>query len=505
MSQVATSETERGTEVKSYKNYIGGSWVESKTGRTFNSVNPAHKDRVLGVMQASNAQDVDAAVGAAEKAFAGWRRTPAPARGEIILRAGLLIEQRKEELARLMTQEMGKVLKEARGDVQEAIDMGKYAAGFGRRPFGETVPSELRNKAALTRREPLGVIGCITPWNFPLAIPTWKIFPALMAGNTVVFKPASDTPIMATRLVEILEEAGLPGGVLNLVTGSAAEAGDPLVKDPRVAVISFTGSTTAGRQIAEYCGKTLKRLGLELGGKNAIVVLDDADVPLAVDGALWGAFGSSGQRCTAASRLIVQRKVEGDFTDLLQERAAKMKVGDGLLPDTDMGPVINEAALKKVHEYTEIGRQEHARLVHGGDFAGSDGWFYRPTIFADGRKDMRMAQEEIFGPSTLVMPVGSLEEALEVANSTSYGLSLSIYTNDLRKAFHAMDELQSGIVYVNAPTIGAEIHLPFGGTKNTGNGHREAGMVALDEFTEWKTIYVDYSGRLQRAQIDTGE
>src|SRR2546421_87033 len=421
MSQVATSEAERGTEVKSYKNYIGGSWVESKTGRTFNSVNPAHKNRVLGVMQASNAQDVDAAVGAAEKAFAGWRRTPAPARGEIILRAGLLIEQRKEELARLMTQEMGKVLKEARGDVQEAIDMGKYAAGFGRRPFGETVPSELRNKAALTRREPLGVIGCITPWNFPLAIPTWKIFPALMAGNT------------------------------------------------------------------------------------AIVVLDDADVPLAVDGALWGAFGSSGQRCTAASRLIVQRKVEGDFTDLLQERAAKMKVGDGLLPDTDMGPVINEAALKKVHEYTEIGRKEHARLVHGGDFAGSDGWFYRPTIFADGRKDMRMAQEEIFGPSTLVMPVGSLEEALEVANSTSYGLSLSIYTNDLQKAFHAMDELQSGIVYVNAPTIGAEIHLPFGGTKNTGNGHREAGMVALDEFTEWKTIYVDYSGRLQRAQIDTGE
>jgi aldehyde dehydrogenase (NAD+) len=505
MSQVVTKEAERGTEVKTYKNYIGGRWVESKSGRTFNSTNPAHRAQVLGVMQASNAEDVDAAIAAALKAFPGWRKTPAPARGEIILRAGILIEERKEELARLMTQEMGKVLKEARGDVQEAIDMGKYAAGFGRRAVGEVVPSELRNKWAMTRRDPLGVIGVITPWNFPMAIPTWKIFPALMGGNTVVFKPASDTPIVATKLVEILEEAGLPGGVLNLVTGSAAEAGDPIVKDPRVVGISFTGSTAAGKQIAEHCGRTLKRLGLELGGKNAIVVLDDADIPLAVEGALWAAFGTSGQRCTAASRMIVDRKVERDFTDLLAERASRMKIGDGLQPDTDMGPVINESSLKKVHEYTEIGKREHARLVSGGDFAGSEGWFYQPTIFADGRKEMRMAQEEIFGPSTLVMPVANLEEALEVANATQYGLSLSIYTNDLQKAFRAMEELESGIVYVNAPTIGAEIHLPFGGVKNTGNGHREAGSVALDEFTEWKTIYVDYSGRLQRAQIDTGE
>ena len=504
MSQVATTELGRGTDVKTYRNYIGGRWVESKSGRTFNSNNPAHKDRVLGVMQASNAQDVDAAISAAEKAFPAWRRTPAPARGEIILRAGILIEQRKEELARLMTQEMGKVLKEARGDVQEAIDMGKYAAGFGRRPIGDMIPSELKNKWAMTRREPLGVIGCITPWNFPLAIPTWKIFPALMAGNTVVFKPAPDTPIMATRLVEILEEAGLPGGVLNVVTGGD-EVGDALVKDPRVPGISFTGSTAVGRQIAEYCGKQLKRLGLELGGKNAIVVLDDADVPLAVDGALWAAFGTTGQRCTAASRLIVDRRVEREFTDLLAQRAGAMRLGDGLEETTDVGPLINEEALKKVHAYTEIGKQEKARLVVGGEFGSDEGWFYKPTVFADGRKEMRMAQEEIFGPSTLVMPVSGLEEALEVANSTSYGLSLSIYTNDLRKAFHAMDELQSGIVYVNAPTIGAEIHLPFGGVKNTGNGHREAGMVALDEFTEWKTIYVDYSGRLQRAQIDTGE
>jgi aldehyde dehydrogenase (NAD+) len=505
MSQTMTSERKSKTEGKLYKNYIGGRWVESKSGKTFNSTNPAHKDQVLGVMQASNGQDVNAAIEAAQKAFPGWRHTPPPARGEIALKAALLLEERKEELARLMTQEMGKVLKETRGDVQEAIDMGKYAAALGRLPHGETVPSELRNKYCLTERVPLGVIACITPWNFPMAIPSWKIFPAVMAGNAVVFKPASDTPIVATKLVEILEEAGLPGGVLNLVTGSGAEVGDVLVQDPRIQGISFTGSTAAGKHIAEIAGRHLKRLGLELGGKNCIVVLDDADVPLAVDGALWAAFGTSGQRCTAASRLIVDRKVEKDFVDLLQERAGKMKVGDGLESNTDMGPVINESALKKVHEYTEIGKQERARLVHGGDFAGSEGWFYRPTIFADGRKDMRMAQEEIFGPSTLVMPVSNLEEALDVANSTQYGLSMSIYTNDLRKAFHAIDEMQSGIVYVNAPTIGAEIQLPFGGVKNTGNGHREAGTVALDEFTEWKTVYIDYSGRLQRAQIDTGE
>ncbi len=502
MSQTMTTGTDRKTDVKTYKNYIGGRWVDSKTGRTFTSTNPAHKTQVLGVMQASDKRDADAAIDAAQKAFTAWRKTPGPTRGEICLRAGILIEQRKEELARIMTQEMGKVLKEASGDVQEAIDMAKYAAGFGRRPHGETVPSELKNKWCMTVREPLGVIACITPWNFPMAIPSWKIFPAVMAGNTVVFKPASDTPIVATKLVEIFEEAGLPGGVLNLVTGSGSEVGDPLVQDPRVAGISFTGSTAAGKHIAELAGRNLKRLGLELGGKNAIVVLDDADIPLAVDGALWAAFGTTGQRCTAASRLIVSSKVEKEFTGLLQERAAKMKVGDGLQPDTDMGPVINESALKKVHEYTEIGKKEHARLVHGGEFAGDEGWFYRPTIFADGRKEMRMAQEEIFGPSTLVLPVGNLEEALDVANSTQYGLSMSIYTNDLTKAFHALEEMQSGIVYVNAPTIGAEIQLPFGGVKNTGNGHREAGTVALDEFTEWKTIYVDYSGRLQRAQID---
>ncbi len=483
-------------------NYIGGRWVPSRSGRTFASTNPAHKDEVLAIFQRSDARDVDDAVQAAQRAFPDWRRTPAPARGEIVLRAGRLLEERKEPLARLMTQEMGKVLKEARGDVQEAIDMAKYAAAFGRLPWGETVPSELRDKFCMTIREPLGVVACITPWNFPLAIPSWKIFPALMAGNTLIFKPASDTPLLALKLVEICEEAGLPGGVLNFVTGTGEEVGTPLIDAPRIAGISFTGSTAAGRRIAESCGRQLKRLGLELGGKNCIVVLDDADLALAVDGALWAAFGTSGQRCTAASRMIVTPGVAGEFTDRLVDRASKLKVGDGLDPEVEMGPVINEAALKKVHAYTEIGKQERARLRTGGQILEKDGYFYSPTVFAEGRGDMRIAREEIFGPSTVVLPVSDLEEAVAVANGTEYGLSMSIYTNDLSRAFRAMRELQSGIVYVNAPTIGAEIQLPFGGVKNTGNGHREAGTVALDEFSEWKTIYVDYSGRLQRAQID---
>jgi aldehyde dehydrogenase (NAD+) len=486
-------------------NYIGGRWVPSKTGRTFQSTNPAHKSQVLGTLQRSDHRDVDDAIQAAQRAFPDWRRTPAPARGEIVLRAALLLEERKEDLARLMTQEMGKVLKEARGDVQEAIDMGKYAAAFGRLPRGETVPSELRDKFCMTVREPLGVVACITPWNFPIAIPSWKIFPALMAGNTVVFKPATDTPLLGLKLVQVLEEAGLPGGVLNLVTGTGDEVGSPLVEDPRVAGVSFTGSTAAGRRIAEICGKQLKRLGLELGGKNCILVLDDADLALAVDGALWAAFGTTGQRCTAASRLIIAAPVAEEFTERLAVRAGAMRVGDGLDPQIDMGPVINEAALKKVHEYTAVGLQEKARLVVGGRMLSDEGYFYSPTIFAGGKPTMRMAQEEIFGPSTLVMPVKDLDEAIAVANGTEYGLSMSIYTNDLSKAFRAIDQLQSGIVYVNAPTIGAEIQLPFGGVKNTGNGHREAGTVALDEFSEWKTLYVDYSGRLQRAQIDVSE
>jgi acyl-CoA reductase-like NAD-dependent aldehyde dehydrogenase len=487
-------------------NLIGGERREAASGRTFESRNPARRAEVVGVFPQSSAADVDAAVAAAQRALPGWRSTPWPRRGEIILAAATILERRKEELARLMTREMGKVLTEARGDVQEAIDMGKFIAGEGRRAFGETVPSELRNKWAMTMRQPLGVVGCVTPWNFPIAIPSWKIFPAVMAGNTVVFKPAEDTPLCALRFVEVLEEAGLPAGVVNVVFGNE-EAGEAVVRHPGTVAIFFTGSADTGRLIAATCGSMLKKVSLELGGKNGIVVLDDADLELAVEGALWGAFGTAGQRCTASSRLIVQRGVLGEFTEALVSRTRALRLGDGLEEGIDVGPIINESQLRRIHEYTEIGVQEGAHLLTGGEVAEagdlSQGFFYNPTVFADVTPSMRIAQEEIFGPTTAILPVGSLDEALAAANSTQFGLSLSIYTNDLRHAFRAINELESGIVYVNAPTIGAEIQLPFGGTKNTGNGHREAGGHVLDEFSEWKSIYIDYSGRLQRAQIDT--
>jgi acyl-CoA reductase-like NAD-dependent aldehyde dehydrogenase len=494
-------------EAVDFGNLIGGAFRPSEGGRTFESRSPAHKGDVVGVFPRSTAADVDAAVAVAKAAFDGWRRTPWPGRAAIILRASELLEDRKEELARLMTREMGKVLTEARGDVQEAIDMGKFIAGAGRRAFGETVPSELRDKWAMTMRQPFGVVGCITPWNFPIAIPSWKIFPAVMAGNTVVIKPAEDTPLCALRFVEALEDAGLPPGVVNVVFGYGEEAGAALVAHPDVAAIYFTGSVDTGRIVSETCGRMLKKCSLELGGKNAIVVLDDADVELAVDGALWGAFGTSGQRCTASSRLIVERGALETFTSRLVERASALRLGDGLDPKVDVGPVINETQLTRIHSYTDIGRGEGASLLLGGEIASdgdlANGWFYRPTVFAGVDTSMRIAQEEIFGPTVVIIPVGSVEEAITAANSTSYGLSLSLYTNDLRTAFHAINDLHSGIVYINAPTIGAEIQLPFGGTRNTGNGHREAGGHVLDEFTEWKSIYIDYSGRLQRAQIDT--
>jgi alpha-ketoglutaric semialdehyde dehydrogenase len=487
-------------------NLIGGERREAASGRTFESRNPARRGDVVGVFPQSSAADVDAAVAAAQRTLPAWRETPWPRRGEIILAAATIMEERKEELARLMTREMGKVLTEARGDVQEAIDMGKFIAGEGRRAFGETVPSELRNKWAMTMRQPLGVIGCITPWNFPIAIPSWKIFPAVMAGNTVVFKPAEDTPLCALRFVEILQDAGLPAGVVNVVFGDH-EAGEAVVRHPGTAAIFFTGSADTGRLIAATCGQMLKKVSLELGGKNGIVVMDDADLELAVEGALWGAFGTAGQRCTASSRLIVANAVLPEFTEELVARTRALRIGDGLDEAVDVGPVINETQLNRIHGYTEVGVQEGAQLLTGGGVARdgdlAEGFFYTPTVFGGVAPTMRIAQEEIFGPTTAIIPVDSVDEAIAAANSTQFGLSLSIYTNDLRVAFRAIHQLESGIVYVNAPTIGAEIQLPFGGTKNTGNGHREAGGHVLDEFSEWKSIYIDYSGRLQRAQIDT--
>jgi acyl-CoA reductase-like NAD-dependent aldehyde dehydrogenase len=484
------------TEMQTYKNYIGGEWRESSSGETFLDTNPAHPNEVIGQFQKSAAADVDAAIRAAEAAFPAWRTMPAPARGEIILRAALLLEQRLEELARLMTREMGKVLKETRGDVQTAIDFGKYVAAAGRRAEGETVPSALPDKMCLTIRQPLGVVGIITPWNFPMAIPAWKTFPALVAGNTVVLKPASDTPLLAVKLVEALIDAGVPPGVINLVTGPGGTLGDALVTDRRVAMISLTGSTEVGRRVAELCGRDLRRCSLELGGKNAIIILDDASLEEAVAGVAWAAFGTTGQRCTATSRVIVHRAALKEFHERIVAVAEKLRVGDGLEPETEMGPLVNAGRVQAVHTYTEIGKQEGARLLTGGCAysAGplAEGAFYAPTIFSEVTPQMRIAREEIFGPVLSVIPVDSYEEAIQVANSTEYGLSCALYTEDMRKVFRAMRDIQAGLIYFNAPTTGAEPHLPFGGVKNSGNGHRELGPGAVEEFSEVKTVFVSY-------------
>jgi len=492
-----------------YRNYLDGKWVEAASGKTFENRNPANRQDRIGLFPASGPEDVHEAVGAAQRACSRWRLVPAPKRGEIILRAGELLRQRKEEIARAMTREMGKILKETRGDVQEGIDLAFYAAGEGRRLFGETTPSELPDRFAMSVREPVGVCGLITPWNFPIAIPTWKLFPALLCGNAVVLKPAEETPYTAMKLFEILEEAGVPPGVANLIQGIGEEAGASLVRHPDVQVISFTGSTAVGREIAAVCGQGLKRVSLEMGGKNAQIVMEDADLNLALEGALWGAFGTTGQRCTATSRLILHREIKKYFTEMLVERAKKIKIGDGMDETVEMGPLINEAAREKVHRYVQIGKEEGARLLTGGAIheVGKwiDGYFYRPTIFDQVAPGMRIAQEEIFGPVLSLIEVKSFEEAIEVLNGTRYGLSSSIYTRDVARAFRAIRDIQAGITYINGPTIGAEVHLPFGGVKETGNGHREGGTTVFDIFSEWKSVYVDYSGKLQKAQIDNVE
>jgi alpha-ketoglutaric semialdehyde dehydrogenase len=469
---------------------------------TFDTIAPATGE-VLGSFPRSTAADVDRAVQKAKAAFEDWRLVPAPERGNILFRFAEVLRARKLELTELMTHEMGKVKAEAGGDVQEAIDMSYYMGGEGRRLFGQTTPSELRDKFMMSVRMPVGVVGAITPWNFPIAIPAWKLCPALVCGNTVVLKPAEDTPLLAERFVELLAEAGVPDGVVNIVHGFGEEAGDALVRHPDVPVITFTGSRETGIVVTKAAADYLKHVHLELGGKNAIIVMDDADVDLAVEGIVWSAFGTTGQRCTAASRVIVHEAVYGELQSKLVAATERLRLGPGWEDDTDVGPLINRAALDKVHSYTEIGKGEGAKLLTGGEAVpNGGGFYYRPTIFADVDAGMRIAQEEIFGPTTSLIPVESFEEAVSAANSVRYGLSSSIYTRDVNRAFRAMRDLQTGITYVNAGTTGAEVHLPFGGTKETGNGHREAGQAALDVFTEWKSIYVDYSGRLQRAQID---
>jgi acyl-CoA reductase-like NAD-dependent aldehyde dehydrogenase len=491
-----------------FKNYIGGEWVDASGGETFESIVPANGEPI-GEFPRSTPEDVDRAVAAAKEAFQSWRLVPAPKRAEVLYRFANLLVQHKDDLTDLMSREMGKVKAEAGGDVQEAIDMTLYMAGEGRRLFGQTTPSELPDKFQMSVRMPVGVVGVITPWNFPIAIPSWKIAPALVCGNTVVFKPAEDTPLLAERFVELLAEAGLPAGVVNVVHGFGEEVGEAIVKHPDVPVITFTGSRETGVRVTKAAADQLKVVHLELGGKNAIIVMDDANLDLAVDGIVWSAFGTSGQRCTAASRVIVHEQVYAELQKRVVAAAERMRLGPGWEDETDLGPVINRAAIEKIHSYTGIGKDEGATLLTGGEPASGngldDGFYYRPTIFGDVAPDMRIAQEEIFGPTTALIPVKDFDEAIRVANGVKYGLSSSIFTQDVNRAFRAMRELQTGITYINAGTTGAEVHLPFGGTKDTGNGHREAGQAALDVFTEWKSLYIDFSGKLQRAQIDNAE
>jgi aldehyde dehydrogenase (NAD+) len=491
-----------------FGHFIAGEWVDGVTGETFESHNPADRRDVIGRFQAGSPADVAMAIKAAETAWPMWSRTPAPKRGEILYRFGALMAEHKERLSQAMSREMGKVIAEARGDVQEGIDIAFLMAGEGRRMVGDTVPSELPDKWAMSIRQPIGVAGIITPWNFPIAIPCWKSMPALVTGNTVVFKPSSDTPHCAVLLVELMAEAGFPAGTVNLVTGSGAAVGDTIVESPDVPVISFTGSSVTGRRIAERAGRRLKRLSLELGGKNGIVVMADADLDLATDGILWSAFGTTGQRCTAASRVVVERPVVEPLLQRLEMRARKLRLGPGADPQTDVGPLINDAAVDKVAGYVDIGRGEGELVTGGGRASDGDlgnGHFFEPTIFSSIKPMDRIAQEEIFGPVLSIVPVDDYQGAVTAINQTRYGLSSSIFTHDANTAFRAMRDFETGIVYVNAGTTGAEVHLPFGGWKETGNGHREAGHAALDTYTEWKSIYVDFSGRLQRAQIDNQE
>jgi acyl-CoA reductase-like NAD-dependent aldehyde dehydrogenase len=497
---------EKRTAVRKYHNFIGGEWVKSSSGEWFDNVNPADTTDVVGRFPLSNEDDVNAAVAAAKGAATRWRRTPAPKRAEILFTLGEILRKNKDAFTQQMTREMGKVLKEAGGDVQEAIDCTYYTAGEGRRLHGFTTPAEMPNKFAMCVRQAVGLCGLITPFNFPMAIPSWKLIPALVCGNTIVIKSGEDVPLSTINLIKSCEEAGIPPGVVNVVNG-AGEAGAALVNHKDVRLISFTGSTSTGKLIAEACARDNKIVSLEMGGKNAIIVMDDADVDNAVEGSLWGAFGTSGQRCTASSRLVVHKKVYKKFCEKLVERVKRLRVGNGLDTKTEVGPVINQQAMDKILGYIHIGKnQDKATLACGGNALtkGSykNGYFIEPTVFTDVSPKMRVGQEEIFGPVTSVIPFSTLDEAIDIVNGVAYGLSSAIYTQDVNRAFYAMQELYTGICYVNSATIGAEVHLPFGGTKGTGNGHREAGTQVLDIFSEWKSIYVDYSGKLQKAQID---
>ncbi len=491
--------------MEKFKNYINGKWVEARSGDTFKNISPADHEDIIGEFPLSGQEDVNDAVAAAREAFKSWKNVPAPKRGEIIRRAGGIFVRRKKELGQIMTREMGKPTFETEGDVQEAIDTAYYASTETRRLFGYNAPSEMPDKMNMSFRVPVGVCGIITAWNFPVAVPSWKILPGLAAGNTIVYKPSKDSPHAGVIFAEILEEAGIPPGVFNLVLGRGS-MGNMIVEHPDVDLIGFTGSTEIGYKLGEICGRTNKICSLEMGGKNAQIVMPDANMELALDGVIWGAFGTTGQRCTATSRLILHKDCYDDFLKMLKEKAESLRLGDGLKEGTDVGPVIHDNALKDIANYVKIALDEGGRLICGGERAGGGdldkGSFFQPTVIADVTRDMTIFKEEIFGPVLSVTKAESLDHAIELQNDCDYGLSSSIYTRDVNASFKAMREIEAGITYINAPTIGAEAHMPFGGVKGTGNGHREGGWTAFDIFTEWKTVYVDFSDKLQRAQID---
>lgn len=488
-----------------FKNYINGKWVEPQSGEYFKNINPANTEDIIGEFPLSGQADVDAAVKAAKDAFKIWKNIPAPKRGDILRKAGDIFARRKVELARIMTREMGKPTFETEGDIQEAIDTAYYSASETRRLFGNTAPSEMPNKMNLSFRVPIGVVGVITAFNFPIAVPSWKILPAIAAGNTVVFKPSKDTPHAGVIFAEIMEEAGVPAGVFNVLLGKG-NMGNMIVEHPDVKVVGFTGSTEIGCKIGEIGGRLNKKISLEMGGKNAQIIMPDANMELAIEGVLWGAFGTTGQRCTATSRLIVHKDCYDKVIDMLKVRAEKLRLGYGLLPETEVGPVVHENSFNNIKNYCKIALEDGGRLVCGGEPATegdlAKGYFFKPTIFADVTKDMRLFNEEVFGPVLAVTKAESLEDAIELQNHCEFGLSSSIYTKDVNAAFQAIRDIEAGITYINSPTIGAEAHMPFGGVKGTGNGHREGGWTVFDIFTEWKTVYIDYSNQLQRAQID---
>ena len=490
-----------------FQNLIDGKWVDAANGAVFDDINPANKTDVLGEFPRSDHRDVDRAVEAAKSHFPAWRQMPASRRARILFRASQILESRGEELARLITRETGKVLKESQGDVQKAVDMLCCIAGEGGRLQRESMPSQFPDTFATVVRVPLGVVAAITPYSFPLATPIWQLAPAIMSGNSVIYKPAEDAPLTATRLVEILLEAGLPPGVINLLQGQGEEAGAPVVRHPEVALVCFTGSTEVGREVAIACAADHKRVSLMLGGKNSILVMEDADLDMATDGTIQGAFGLSGQRCTATSRVLVHKKVMREFMDRLVTKTQALRLGDGMSPSTDVGPLINDAQLKRVHGYTRVALKEGAKLLCGGEAYREGeckkGFFYAPTVFGEVTPKMRVAQEQLFGPSLALLSVSSLEEAVEIANTSRYALLSAVYTRDITRAFRAIDLLKARITSVNGSTLDADLHLPLGGMYQTGGGIREGSLQILDVFTEWKTVTVDYSGKFLRPQSDT--